>query len=59
MQTENNIKPISPFFFRSDLTQFNQNRETFHDIFQSSLIEVTVKGFLDNEESLFEVEKNS
>lgn len=116
MQTENNIKPVLPAFLQSDPAQLNQNRETFHDIFQRSLNqvsgsrppkieltgllvpfskvirgqhckfkletdsdeyflsmndslsliakkvewdEVTVKGFLDNDESLFEVEKIS
>ncbi|MGZ3691069.1 MAG: hypothetical protein ACXVAX_06185 [Pseudobdellovibrio sp.] len=116
MQIENNIKPVSPIFLRNDSAQFNQKRETFHDILQRALNpisgsrppkieltgvlvpcskftqrqrcefkletdsddyflrmcdsqtkiaekmewdEVTVKGFLDNEENLIEVEKIS
>lgn len=37
MQTQNSITPVSPAFLRSDATQFSQNRETFHDIFQRTL----------------------
>lgn len=37
MQIQNSINPVSPAFLRSDSTQFSQNKETFHDIFQRTL----------------------
>ncbi len=37
MQIQNSINPVSRPFLRSDSTQFNQNRETFHDIVQYKL----------------------
>lgn len=37
MNIQNSISPVSPAFLRSDSAQFNQQRETFHDIFQRTL----------------------
>ena len=37
MYIQNSNNPVSHAFFRSDSTQFNQNRETFHDIFRRTL----------------------
>jgi hypothetical protein len=37
MYIEQFINPVSPVFLRSDSTQFNQSKETFHDIFQRTL----------------------
>jgi len=37
MQIQNSINSVLPGFLRSDLTPSNQNRETFHDIFQRTL----------------------
>jgi hypothetical protein len=37
MYIQNSITPVSPAFLRSDSSQFNQNKETFHDIFQRTL----------------------
>lgn len=41
MQIENSIKPISPVFLHSDSTQLSQYRETFHDILQRTLKNVS------------------
>lgn len=41
MQIENSIKPISPVFFQSDSAQFSQYKETFHEILQRSLKNVS------------------
>jgi len=41
MQIENSIKPISPVFLQNDSTQFSQYRETFHDILQRTLKNVS------------------
>ncbi len=37
MQIQNSINSVSCAFLRSDTTQFNQNKEMFHDIFQRRL----------------------
>ncbi|HVK62228.1 MAG TPA: hypothetical protein VM432_11785 [Bdellovibrionales bacterium] len=37
MYISNSINRVSPTFLRSDLTQFSQKRETFHDVFQRTL----------------------
>ncbi len=37
MYIQNSINPAEPAFLRRDSSQFNQNRETFHEIFQRTL----------------------
>lgn len=37
MYIETAINPVQPSFFRSNSTEFNKQKETFHDIFQRTL----------------------
>jgi hypothetical protein len=38
MNIDQTVKPLSPLFLRSQLTQENQYKETFHEVFQRALI---------------------